>query len=82
MYIEYNKMWSKSARIWAKFSVYGELKNRPEWAKFHIYDLLTKFPEYAAIDNIMQICYVLQNWDYVLLYEMPNYSYISNYNIW
>ena len=56
-------------------------QNRTIWAKLDIYDMLTKFPEYAAIDNIMQICYVLQNWDYVLLYEMPNYSYISSYNI-
>jgi hypothetical protein len=45
-------MRSISVRMWAKFSVYGDILNAPEaltmWAKYAIYE---------AIDKIPQICH-------------------------
>ena len=56
MYIKSHIMRYKSAKIWAKFSLYEELKIGLNRAKFSIYDLLTNFPEYAAIDRMSNIC--------------------------
>ena len=54
----------KSAKIWAKFSLYEELKIGLNRAKFPIYDLLTNFPEYAAIDRMHANMLYGSNWDY------------------